>query len=36
MNKSSCLRGLVPVGEEGGGEREEEGEYGTNTVYTCI
>jgi hypothetical protein len=27
---------LVLVGGEGGGERVKEGEYGTNTVDTCM
>jgi hypothetical protein len=26
--------GLIPMGEVGGGEKVEEGEYGANTVYT--
>jgi hypothetical protein len=28
--------GLVPMVGEGGGEMVKEGEYGTNTVYTCM
>jgi hypothetical protein len=31
-----CLEGLVLVGRGGGGERAWEGEYGANTVYTCM
>jgi hypothetical protein len=28
--------GLVPVGGGGCGEKVQEGEYGANTVYTCM
>jgi hypothetical protein len=32
----SCLVCVVPVGRGGSGERVWEGEYGSNTVYTCM
>jgi hypothetical protein len=32
----SCLGGLVPVGGVRSREREWEGEYSANTVYTCM
>jgi hypothetical protein len=32
----SCLGALVAVGRGGCGERVKEGEYGANTVHTCM
>jgi hypothetical protein len=32
----SSLEGLVPVGGGGGVEMVKEGEYVTDTVYTCM